>query len=46
MSENEGEVLSYGVELWKQQDVFAFIKFEDCHLIVCSSHIALMIDSA
>jgi len=28
MSENEGEVLSYGVELWKQQDVFAFIKLK------------------
>ena len=31
MSENEGEVLSYAVELWKQQDVFAFIKLKfDC----------------
>ena len=26
MSENEGQVLSHAMELWRQQEVFAFIK--------------------
>jgi len=42
MSENEGEVLRY--MWWKQQTVFAFIKFEGCHLIVSGSRIGSMMD--
>ena len=43
MSENGGEVLSHAVEA--AGGVF-FHKVEGCHLIVCGSHIALMMDGA
>jgi len=42
ISENEGEVLSHAVEA---AGVY-FHKVEGYHLIVCGSHIALMLDGA
>ena len=41
MSENEGEVLSRAVEV---AGGVCSHKVESCHLIVCGSHIALMME--